>query len=324
MVDIVGKRKAISRSGPLERIPPHAYFVGAAIFHYLGPSFAVLLFARVSVSGVAWLRIVAAGAVFALWRRPWKTFAASNRRARWLIVALAANFAVMNVAFYFAIDRLPLGTVAAIEFAGPVLLAAIGAGTSRNLVALLSAASGVYLIFDVRLNVEPTALAWAGLNAALFTLYIVLAHRVSRVDASTKPIDRLAAAMVLATLFVTPIGLPGALSALSDPVALGAGVAVGLTSSVIPYVFDQMAMARLARATYALFVSLLPITAVVIGVIVLGQIPRTVEIIGIGLVVIGVLVHQQRDVASHGTGHSARPLLGDRSNDHELLEARTR
>ena len=89
------------------------YFVASAIFHYLGPSFAVLLFARVSVSGVAWLRIVSAGLVFALWRKPWRTFAVAHRETRWLIAGLGAVFAVMNYSFYVAIDRLPLGTVAA-------------------------------------------------------------------------------------------------------------------------------------------------------------------------------------------------------------------
>ncbi|HSK96793.1 MAG TPA: hypothetical protein VK891_09270, partial [Euzebyales bacterium] len=98
--------------------PPHLYFVGSAIFHYLGPSFAVLLFAVVPVAGVAWLRIVSAGLVFAVWRRPWRIFAHSDAATRRLIIGLGAVFAVMNYSFYLAIDALPLGTVAAIEFVG--------------------------------------------------------------------------------------------------------------------------------------------------------------------------------------------------------------
>jgi inner membrane transporter RhtA len=65
--------------------PPHAYFVGSAVFHYLGPAFAVLLFARVDALGVAWLRIAAAAAVFALWRRPWRRLGARARRRRTVI-----------------------------------------------------------------------------------------------------------------------------------------------------------------------------------------------------------------------------------------------
>src|SRR5213592_4534824 len=88
-------------------IPPHAYFVGSAVFHYLGPSFAVLLFARVDVLGVAWLRIASAAVIFAAWRRPWRGFAGLDRSGQLPIVALGAVLALMNVCFYVSIDRLP-------------------------------------------------------------------------------------------------------------------------------------------------------------------------------------------------------------------------
>lgn len=268
------------------------------MFHYLGPSFAVLLFAVVPVSGVAWMRIVSAGAVFALWRRPWRVFVATSTATRWLIVALGAVFAVMNYSFYLAIDRLPLGTVAAIEFVGPILLASVGARTRRNLAALALAVGGVYLLTDVRLAGAPIGFAWAFVNSALFTLYIVLAHRVSRADPGTSPVDRLGAAMLVAAVVITPIGFGAALPALDDPLAVAAGIGVGLSSSVIPYVFDQMAMRRLPRSTYALFVALLPATAVVIGIVVLRQVPLPVEALGVALVIAGVLTHRDSDVAS--------------------------
>ena len=129
--------------------PPHLYFVVSAVFHYLGPSFAVLLFARLPVLGVAWLRIVSAAAVFALWRRPWRAFRRADRDARRLLVAWGGVLAVMNCCFYEAIDRLPLGTVAAIEFLPVIVLAAIGARTARNGAALALAVPGVYLLTDV-------------------------------------------------------------------------------------------------------------------------------------------------------------------------------
>ncbi len=265
--------------------------MGSAIFHYLGPSFAVLLFARVPITGVAWLRIVSAALVFAAWRRPWRAFFSADARTRWLIGALGAVFAAMNVCFYIAIDRLPLGTVAAIEFVGPIVLAVIGVRAWRNIAALALASAGVYLLMDVRIAGGAGGLVWAFLNAALFTLYIVLAHRISRSDPATRPIDRLGAAMLVASIAVTPIGLPEALPALTDPAALGAGLGIGLTSSVVPYVFDQMAMIRLPRSTYALFVALLPAMAVIIGVIVLRQIPAWIEVGAVGLVIGGILVH---------------------------------
>ena len=275
-----------------DAVPPHAYFVGSAIFHYLGPSFAVLLFARVDVLGVAWLRIASAALVFALWRRPWRKFRSLDRRGQELILALGAVFAVMNACFYISIARLPLATVAAIEFIGPIALALLGARTTRNLAAVVAAVVGVYLLTRVRVGGEPVGVAFAFANAALFTAYIVLAHRVARRTAMGG-VDGLAAAMMLALVFVSPIGFASAARALGDPVAIAAGVGVGVSSSVIPYVFDQLAMARLARATYALFVALLPATATAIGVVVLRQLPTAVDLAGIALVMLGVGLHRE-------------------------------
>jgi inner membrane transporter RhtA len=278
------------------RLPPHAYFVGSAVFHYLGPAFAVLLFVRVSPLGVAWLRIASAAVVFAIWRKPWRRIAAIDRTTRRLLVSLGAVFAVMNSCFYLAIDRLPLGTVAAIEFLPVILLAALGVRTLRNGLALALVVPGVYILTDVRLSVEPLGIVFAFANAALFALYIVLAHRVSR-NRSLDRIDGLAAAMLLAAVAITPIGGYSAARALTDPVALGAGLGVGVASSVIPYVCDQLAMARLKRATYSLLVALLPATATVIGVIVLAQFPTVRDLIGIGLIVAAVAVHRDRATA---------------------------
>src|SRR5918996_802556 len=201
--------------------PPQAFFVASAIFHYLGPAFAVLLFARVDPLGVAWLRIASAGAIFAAWRRPWRALRGCGPEVRRLVVSLGVVLAVMNACFYVAIDRLPLGTVAAIEFLPVIVLAALGARSAPNLVALGLAVAGVY--------------------------------------------------------------------------ALVAGIGVGVASSVVPYVFDQLAMARLSRAGYSLMVALLPATATVIGVIVLAQIPTRAEVLGVALVVAAVALHREPD-----------------------------
>ncbi|MFV1990167.1 MAG: hypothetical protein ACC652_05455, partial [Acidimicrobiales bacterium] len=106
-------------------------------------------------------------------------------------------------------------------------------------------------------------------------------------------IDRLGASMIIAAVVITPLGLLDAVGSLTDPVALAAGIAVGVSSSVIPYVFDQFAMARLPRATYALFVALLPATAVAVAAIVLAQIPSSQELVDIALVIVEVGIHQE-------------------------------
>jgi len=285
-------RAALSRR--LANAPPASFFVGSAVFHYLGPAFAVLLFALVDPLGTAWLRIVTAGALFAAWRRPWRTLGELDWATGRLLIGLGVVLAVMNGCFYMAIDRLPLGTVAAIEFLPVILLAALGVRSGRNAAALAMAVLGVYVLTDVRLEAEPVGVAFAFANAVLFALYIVLAHRLSR-SATIGRIDGLAAAMLVAAVAITPIGGSSAVSALLDPVVVVAGVGVGLTSSVIPYVCDQLAMARLSRATYSLMVSLLPATATVVGIVVLAQIPSPAEVAGVGLVVAAVAVHRERN-----------------------------
>jgi inner membrane transporter RhtA len=284
-------RAGLSRR--LAGAPPASFFVGSAIFHYLGPAFAVLLFARVDPLGVAWLRVVSAAVVFAVWRRPWRGLAALDGEGRRTLLAMGVVLAVMNACFYIAIDRLPLGTVAAIEFLPVILLAALGVRTRRNALALALAVPGVYVLMDIQLRGEPVGVAFAFANAALFALYIVLAHRVSRSSAVGR-IDGLAVAMLVASIVIMPIGGWGAAPALLDAVAVWAGVGVGIASSVIPYVCDQLAMARLSRATYSLMVALLPATATVVGIVVLAQIPSATELFGVGLVVGAVAMHRDR------------------------------
>jgi inner membrane transporter RhtA len=272
--------------------PPESFFVGSAVFHYLGPAFAVLLFALVEPLGVAWLRIATAAAVFAVWRRPWRTFAVLDAGGRKTVVAMGVVLAAMNPCFYVSIDRLPLGTVAAIEFLPVIALAALGMRSVRNELALASAIGGVYLLTDVRIEGEPVGVAFAFANAALFALYIVLGHRVAQRGAAAG-VDGLGASMLVALVAVTPMAGWAAAPALLDPVALLAGAGVGISSSVIPYVCDQLAMAKLTRAAYALMVSLLPATATVIGIAVLGQVPAPVEVAGVALVVAGVALHRE-------------------------------
>lgn len=283
---------ATTLSPPLtERLPPHAFFVVSAVFHYLGPSFAVLLFAEVAPPGVAWLRIASAGAVFALWRRPWRFLAALPRHDRRVVIALGVVLAVMNSAFYEAIACLPLGTVGAIEFIGPIVIAFLGLRTRRNVVAVVLAAAGVYVLADLRLASAPIGYLFAFANCLLFMLYILLGHRVAT-SSGTSGVDRLGAAMLIATVAAIPIGLRDAIPAFTNPLLLGAGIGVGVSSSVIPYVCDQLAMRRLPRASFALLLSLLPATASLIGFLVLRQVPSWPEVFGIALVIGGVALHQ--------------------------------
>jgi inner membrane transporter RhtA len=279
---------------PRHGVPPHAYFAVSAVFHYLGPAFAVLLFSQLAPLGVAWLRIVSAALVFAAWRRPWRVLPSMDAGQRRLLLAFGLTLAGMNSVFYLAIERLPLATVGAIEFLGPIVVAAAGLRGRRNLAALGLAVAGVVLLTEVRLAGEPLGLVLAFGNCALFVAYIVLGKRIAA-SSGTAGIDRLGLAMLIAALAIAPVGLVQAAPAFGDPTLLAAGVAVGLCSSVIPYVCDQLALARLTRATFALMLSLLPATATVIGLVVLAQRPGVAELFGIVLVIGGVAIHDASD-----------------------------
>ncbi|MET0525852.1 MAG: EamA family transporter [Nocardioides sp.] len=284
-------------------VPPQLYFAVSAVFHYLGPAFAVLLFARVDVLGVAWLRIAVAALVFAWWRRPVRTWRGLDGDTRRLLAGWGVVLAAMNACFYLAIDRLPLGTVAAIEFVPVIGLAAFAARTPRNVAALALAAVGVYLLTAVVLVDDPVGVLLAAANAVLFCLYIVLGHRVAS-SGEVAGIDGLAIAMLIAGIVALPIGVGSALPACADPGARAAAAGGGISSSVIPYGCDPRALARLPRATYALMVSLLPATAVVIGAVVLRQVPTVREAVGVAMVVAAVAVHQQLAPASESTKES--------------------
>lgn len=295
----------------VQALPATSFFVTSAVFHYLGPSLAVLLFTRIGPLGVAWWRIVTAAVVFAIWRRPWRLLARMTVGQRWVLLWLGIVLAGMNAVFYLALNSLPLATVGAIEFLGTLVLAAAGARTARNLVALVLAVAGIAALTELRLVAAPWGFVFAFANCAGFMAYVILGHRI----AHTRPgpdhaldraggartggaqamdmsgIDQLGAAMIIAAIAITPIGITAALPTFGHPLWLAWAVGVGICSSVIPYVSDQLAMARLPRATFALMLALLPAAATVMGLALLAQVPTWQDLAGIGLVIVGIVVH---------------------------------
>ncbi len=263
------------------RVPSELLFVGGALTQYVGSALAVLLFARVDAGGVAWLRVLAAAGALAAWRRPW--------RGDWTAgcLRLAATFGVvlaaMNLVFYLAIDRLPLGTTVAIEFIGPVTVAAVGSRTRRDALALALAVLGVALLSGVRLEGSPAGVALALGAGALWAGYVVLGHRVAA-ERALRPRDGLAVGMLAGAVVLAPflVGTTG--PAWSHPALLAACLGVGILASVVPYALEQLAMTRLPRARFALLLALLPASAALVGAVVLGQVPGLLELAGIGLV----------------------------------------
>lgn len=292
------RAKTVTFSTVADAVPPQAWFGVSAVFHYLGPAFAVLLFPQVGVLGVAWLRIASAALIFAPMTKPWRTLARADRHTRLLLIAFGICLAAMNCSFYLALDRLPISLVAAIEFVGTIAIALYGLRSGRNVAALLVAVAGTFLLIDVKWSSDPVGLFWAFLNGALFVGYIVLGHRLARAGASDG-VANLGAAMAIALFFVLPFGFGDAMAAFSSPLLIAAAIGVGICSSVIPYICDQMAMSRLPRASFALLLSLLPVTATVIGIVVLAQFPDAADMLGIALVVVGVAIHRPPPEAAH-------------------------
>jgi inner membrane transporter RhtA len=243
----------------------------------------VLLFKSVDAAGVAWLRVFAAAVVLCAWLRPWRR--PWTRRRLALTAAFGVVLGAMNLCFYLAIARLPLGTAVAIEFLGPIAVAAFGSRTRRDAGALLLATAGVALLADVRISGSPGGVALALAAGLCWAGYIVLGQRVALVR-ELRPGEGLAAAMAVAAVVYAPFLVPFASSAFSDAGLLFECLAVGVLSSVVPYGLDQLAMRRVERARFALLLALLPATAAIIGGIVLGQVPRPAEFAGIALVVV--------------------------------------
>jgi inner membrane transporter RhtA len=292
--DIAVRRPAARTavSAWLGRVPPPMLFVTGAMSQYVGAACAVLLFKSVDAAGVAWLRVLAAAGVLLAWRRPWQIAWARER------LALAASFglviAAMNVCFYESIARIPLGTAVAIEFIGPIAVAALGSRTRRDVGALGIAVAGIALLADVRLSGSPAGVGFALGAGVLWSAYIVLGHRIASAT-ELRQHDGLAAAMAVGALAFAPFVGPVAGPAFASPALLIACLAVGVFSSVVPYGLEQIAMRRLPRPRFALLLALLPATAGLIGGVVLGQVPRPGEAVGIALVILATALGSHAD-----------------------------
>jgi inner membrane transporter RhtA len=278
---------------------------------YVGAALAVGLFETVSPAGVAWLRLAGAAVVLAVWRLVAARSGRPHRRWSGRRVALAGAFGLvtagMNIVFYEAIARLPLGTAVAIEFAGPVLVAALGSRGRRDWLALGLVVVGVGLIADVRLEGSPIGVLFALAAALAWAGYIVLGTRVSRAAGTAgEGIDGLAVGFVVATVLLSPLALTVAPIA-GSPLLLGTALALGVLSSVVPYVLDQVVLRRVGRARFAVLLALLPLTATLVGLVGLAQVPAPLEAVGIVAVVGGVALRRESAGGDAAGGDAAGP-----------------
>ena len=279
------------------RISPEALFAVGAVSQYLGAATAVELFSELRPGTVALLRVAGAGAVIILLRRSW--------RRHWSPVELAwtAAFGIalasMNLFFYLAIERVPLGNSVAIEFIGPIAVAAFGTRTLRSGGALALAVGGVVALAGFAPPEAQLGALFSLIAGALWAGYIVLGHRVARAGMA---VDGLGVGMLIGALVISPVGIVGGgdgglSAAVGAPLLLAGGVAAGVLSNVIPYGIDQLVMQRLARARFALLQALLPVTATLIGLVWLSQVPNAREVAGIVAVIAAIVINRESDPA---------------------------
>lgn len=274
-----------------ERVPAPALFVLGGVSLYAGAALAVGLFAVLAPSVVAVLRLLGAAVVLLAWRRPGRAALRGPRLLRAGAFGMAT--ALMNIAFYEAVARLPLGTAVAIEFCGPVLVAAVASRRPRDVAAVVLAAAGVLCIADVRWSGSPSGVLWALAAAVMWAAYILLGKRVA---SAGNGLDDMAVGFSVAAVLLAPlllVGGPAGLAALADPLVLLLAVGVGVLSSVVPYVLDQLVLRRVGQARFAVLLALLPATATVVGLLVLGQVPGPLEGLGIAAVVAAVLLRSR-------------------------------
>ncbi|MFD1529771.1 EamA family transporter [Pseudonocardia aurantiaca] len=258
---------------------------------YVGAALAVGLFDRTSASAVAMLRVIGAALVLLAWRRPRRSGWRGARLGRAVAFGLAT--ALMNIAFYEAIARLPLGTAVAIEFCGPVAVAAVASRRPRDVAAVVLAALGVLLIADVRWSGSPSGVVWALAAATMWAAYIVLGKRVA---SAGNGLDEMAVGFAVAAVLLSPlllVGGPSSTAALADPGVLMIGAGLGVLSSVVPYVLDQIVLRRVGQARFAVLLALLPATATVVGLVGLAQVPSLGEAVGIAAVVAAVALRSR-------------------------------
>ena len=243
---------------------------------------AVVLFHHVEPASLAWVRALLAAAVLLLLRRPWQT---AWTRGRLLGAAtFGVTISLVNVAFYLAIAHLALGTAVAIEFVGPVAVAAIGSRRRRDFAGLALLVAGVGLLSGVHLAGNAVGVAWALAAGVGWAGYIVFGHRLARAS-ELRPQDGLAAGLAIGAVVLAPFFASHAGPAFTHLGLFLRALIVAVASTVVPYTLEQLAMARLSRPRFAMMLALLPATATLMGLVVLGQLPSAADATGIALVI---------------------------------------
>jgi len=266
------------------RVPAPLLVLAAVVSVQFGGAMAATLIPLVGVFGSVTLRLTIAATVLLVIVRPRLR---GRTTADWLVVAaFGAVLAMMNLFFYGALARIPIGVTVTIEFIGPLVLATVLSHRRKDLLAVAGAAVGVVLISGMTstpwAEVNPVGLGLALAAGASWAAYIVFS---ARTGARFAQLDGLAIAMTIAAALVAPVGVIASGSALWTPDALWRGVVIAVLSSVLPYSLELIALRRLAAHVFGILLSLEPAVAALAGLIVLGQRLSALQLLGMACVV---------------------------------------
>ena len=275
--------------------PPELFFILSAVAQYAGAIIAIRLFDDISPATVAWLRVLSAALILLAFsaRRSHKKW---SRRELYWVAAFGASTALMNMFFYLAIDRLPLGKGVTIEFIGPIAVAAFRTRTMRNTIALLCAAIGVIVLGGVELGNEPLGLVFILAASVMWAGYIVMGSRVALAD---RGVSGLALGLLFGGIVITPFAAGDAGAAFSSGKILIGCILVGLLSNAIGYGIDQSTLRRIPIRRFSVMLALLPVCAAIFGFVFLHQSPSLFDLLGMAFVLTGVAVQERDETDRH-------------------------
>jgi len=293
------------RRGAAGTVPPWTLAVAAMFSVQLGSALSVHLISTVGPGGTAWLRLTAGAVLFLIIARP------PLRSLRWhdapVLLGLGVTTGFQTVAFLAAIQRIPLGTSVAIEFLGPMTVAAVHGRSRRALLWAGAAGVGVVLVTQPwRGTISWAGVGFAGLAAVGWAVYIVLTQRVGDRFAG---LTGLALTIPVAACTAAIVGIPQVAGHLTlSVIATGIGLAVLLP--VLPYSFELLALRRMSPTAFGTLMALEPAIGVVLGLIVLHQRLVAIQVVGILLVVVAGVAAQRGDQGRPSSGDDADARTG--------------
>lgn len=284
------------------RMPPWTYVAVAMLSVQLGAAISIRLFDMIGVAGTAWLRMTFGAFGILLIARP--------RYWRWSLrevrapVLLGAVSAVMTLAFLQAISLLPLGTAVAIEFLGPLTVAALYSRSRRALAWPAIAFIGVLMMTEPWQGaISPPGIGFAALSGVCWGLYIVITQHVGD---RFSGVQGLAISLPVAAILTAVVGLPAAWAHLTLEV-LGIGILASALLPLIPWMLELLALRRLTKSAFGTLMALEPAIALVIGAVLLSQVPGLAQLAGIGAVVLAGIAAER---TGHRMSHVASQTVG--------------